>query len=144
MGNLCGKPPTIIKDCEESPKGRKLVRGTSELRAPRAVSSRRNDSYRVKNKLSSGELKFQLVDKKVNGSRRVRDDYYEKTKENSEVVNDYPGAGSVPNATEGEQIAAGWPSWLASAAGEAVKGWIPRKADTFEKLDKVWSLSFRN
>ncbi|MCD9642267.1 Cyclin-dependent kinase 12 [Datura stramonium] len=38
---------------------------------------------------------------------------------------------------EGELIAAGWPSSLAAVAGEAINGWIPRKADTFEKLDKI-------
>ncbi|KAJ6422226.1 hypothetical protein OIU84_027221 [Salix udensis] len=30
-----------------------------------------------------------------------------------------------------------WPKWLEAAAGEAVKGWLPRRADSFEKLDKV-------
>lgn len=31
----------------------------------------------------------------------------------------------------------GWPSWLSAVAGDAIQGWIPRRADTFEKLDKV-------
>ncbi|KAJ4873274.1 Protein kinase superfamily protein [Raphanus sativus] len=30
-----------------------------------------------------------------------------------------------------------WPSWLASVAGEAIKGWVPRYADSYEKLDKI-------
>ncbi|XP_010471165.1 PREDICTED: probable serine/threonine-protein kinase At1g09600 [Camelina sativa] len=30
-----------------------------------------------------------------------------------------------------------WPSWLASVAGEAIKGWVPRCAESFEKLDKI-------
>ncbi|GMI85090.1 hypothetical protein like AT1G71530 [Hibiscus trionum] len=30
-----------------------------------------------------------------------------------------------------------WPSWLASVAGEAVKGWKPRRAESFEKLEKI-------
>uniref|UniRef100_A0A6N2L4T6 Uncharacterized protein n=1 Tax=Salix viminalis TaxID=40686 RepID=A0A6N2L4T6_SALVM len=34
-------------------------------------------------------------------------------------------------------VAAGWPSWLATVAGEAIKGWLPRHADSFEKLDKL-------
>ncbi|XP_045793768.1 protein IMPAIRED IN BABA-INDUCED STERILITY 1-like isoform X3 [Trifolium pratense] len=38
---------------------------------------------------------------------------------------------------EGEQIAAGWPSWLTSVAGEAIHGLVPLKTDSFEKLDKV-------
>ncbi|KAG9130267.1 hypothetical protein Leryth_004249 [Lithospermum erythrorhizon] len=44
---------------------------------------------------------------------------------------------SVRNGVDAAQEAAGWPSWLTSAAGEAIKGWIPRKADSFEKLDKI-------
>lgn len=43
----------------------------------------------------------------------------------------------VPRSAEAELIAAGWPYWLTSVAGEAIKGWIPRRADSFEKLDKV-------
>ncbi|KAF2299376.1 hypothetical protein GH714_031769 [Hevea brasiliensis] len=36
-----------------------------------------------------------------------------------------------------EQIAAGWPSWLSSAAEEAIHGWLPLRADAFEKLEKI-------
>lgn len=44
---------------------------------------------------------------------------------------------SVPNGERGAQIVAGWPSWLTAVAGEAISGWVPRKAESFEKLDKV-------
>lgn len=44
---------------------------------------------------------------------------------------------SLPRGAEGEQIAAGWPSWLTSVAGEAIQGWVPRSADSFEKLNKI-------
>uniref|UniRef100_M4EPR7 Protein kinase domain-containing protein n=1 Tax=Brassica campestris TaxID=3711 RepID=M4EPR7_BRACM len=44
---------------------------------------------------------------------------------------------SVSNGERGAQVVAGWPSWLASVAGEAINGWIPRKADSFEKLEKI-------
>ncbi|KAL3641481.1 hypothetical protein CASFOL_016449 [Castilleja foliolosa] len=37
----------------------------------------------------------------------------------------------------GEQVAAGWPSWLSSVAGEAIRGWAPRSADSYEKLNKI-------
>ncbi|KAK9748643.1 hypothetical protein RND81_02G071600 [Saponaria officinalis] len=37
----------------------------------------------------------------------------------------------------GDQVAAGWPSWLTSVAGEAIQGWLPRRADSFEKLEKI-------
>ncbi|KAI3953809.1 hypothetical protein MKW98_017633 [Papaver atlanticum] len=38
---------------------------------------------------------------------------------------------------EGEQVAAGWPSWLSAVAGEAIHGWIPLRAESFEKLEKI-------
>lgn len=37
----------------------------------------------------------------------------------------------------GEQVAAGWPPWLSDVLGEALDGWLPRRADSFEKIDKV-------
>lgn len=43
----------------------------------------------------------------------------------------------VPRVVEAEQVAAGWPPWLVAVAPEAVRGWVPRRAESFEKLDKV-------
>ena len=42
-----------------------------------------------------------------------------------------------PNYVFGELAAAGWPSWLVVVAGEALKGCIPLKADTFNKFGKA-------
>jgi hypothetical protein len=81
-----------------------------------------------------------LIDKQANGSVRLHNEHLERKREKMEyVVAQYPGMGTVPKATEGEQIAAGWPSWLAAVAGEAIRGWTPRRADSFQKLDKVCS-----
>lgn len=44
---------------------------------------------------------------------------------------------SVRNGVDGAQVVAGWPPWLTAVAGEAIKGWVPRRADSFEKLDKI-------
>lgn len=30
-----------------------------------------------------------------------------------------------------------WPTWLVAVAGDVIKDWKPRRANTFEKLDKV-------
>ncbi|CAN1175566.1 Probable serine/threonine-protein kinase At1g54610 [Linum perenne] len=30
-----------------------------------------------------------------------------------------------------------WPQWLTSVAGDAVRGWLPRQANTFQKLEKI-------
>ncbi|XP_075476142.1 putative serine/threonine-protein kinase At1g54610 [Primulina tabacum] len=137
MGCVCGKASSVIKDGEESPKQRELIRKTSELRVARAISSKREESFRLKENLENRSVRIGLIDKKVNGSRRVRDDYYDKKREAPEAVNKFPLVANIPKAVEGEQVAAGWPSWLVAGAGEALRGWIPRKADTFEKLDKI-------
>lgn len=40
-------------------------------------------------------------------------------------------------AKEEPEVASGWPAWLVSVAGEALVGWTPRRASSFEKLEKV-------
>ncbi|XP_058727413.1 cyclin-dependent kinase C-2 C-like [Vicia villosa] len=45
--------------------------------------------------------------------------------------------GFTQRHVEAEQNAAGWPPWLTASAAEAVQGWIPLKADSFQKLDKI-------
>lgn len=36
----------------------------------------------------------------------------------------------------------GWPAWLVDVAGDVIKDWTPRRANTFEKLSKVLNLRF--
>lgn len=48
--------------------------------------------------------------------------------------------GSVSNGDRAAKVIAGWPSWLVSVAGEAINGWIPRSADSFQKLEMVSGL----
>ncbi|CAO2210361.1 unnamed protein product [Urochloa humidicola] len=48
-----------------------------------------------------------------------------------------PRIRDVPNGVQGEHVAAGWPRWLTEVAAEAVRGWQPRRAESFEKLDKI-------
>uniref|UniRef100_A0ACD5VQE0 Uncharacterized protein n=1 Tax=Avena sativa TaxID=4498 RepID=A0ACD5VQE0_AVESA len=50
----------------------------------------------------------------------------------------------VPRAVEAEQVAAGWPPWLVNVAAEAVRGWVPRRAESFEKLDKIGQGTYSN
>ncbi|CAL4972361.1 unnamed protein product [Urochloa decumbens] len=40
--------------------------------------------------------------------------------------------------------ASGWPLWLAEAAGDALRGWAPRGADAFQKLEKIGSGTYSN
>ncbi|KAM1173580.1 hypothetical protein FF1_026259 [Malus domestica] len=50
----------------------------------------------------------------------------------------------LPKQWRGEQVAAGWPHWLVEACGEALNGWIPRSADTFEKIEKIGGGTYGN
>ncbi|XP_056168225.1 probable serine/threonine-protein kinase At1g54610 isoform X2 [Syzygium oleosum] len=52
--------------------------------------------------------------------------------------------GNLPKHTRGEQVAAGWPSWLSDICGEALSGWTPRRANTFEKIDKIGQGTYSN
>ncbi|CAL0316587.1 unnamed protein product [Lupinus luteus] len=55
-----------------------------------------------------------------------------------------PRLSNPPKHLQGEQVAAGWPSWLTAVCGEALSGWTPRKADTFEKIDKIGQGTYSN
>ncbi|XP_024960992.1 probable serine/threonine-protein kinase At1g54610 [Cynara cardunculus var. scolymus] len=55
-----------------------------------------------------------------------------------------PRLSNPPKNIHGEQIAAGWPAWLSAVAGEAINGWTPRRADTFEKIDKIGQGTYSN
>ncbi|XP_058752928.1 probable serine/threonine-protein kinase At1g54610 [Vicia villosa] len=55
-----------------------------------------------------------------------------------------PRLSNPPKHLLGEQVAAGWPPWLTAVCGEALSGWIPRKADTFEKIDKIGQGTYSN
>lgn len=141
MGCIYTKASSAVqdRDSQESSmkKSSSLSKRSSDLRVN---SSRRHDGVRVNDRLRlhSGELKPMRIDKKANGSIRVHDDQVAKRREMSEVpVTNHLRMGRVPMATSGEQVAAGWPAWLSNAAGEAIKGWVPRSANTFEKLEKV-------
>jgi serine/threonine protein kinase len=48
------------------------------------------------------------------------------------------------NHSEAELVAAGWPAWMAAFAGEAIHGWIPRRAESFEKLYKIGQGTYSN
>ncbi|XP_041006170.1 probable serine/threonine-protein kinase At1g54610 isoform X2 [Juglans microcarpa x Juglans regia] len=148
MGCMCTKASSAVqdRDSQESSmkKSSSLSKRSSDLRVN---SSRRHDGIRVNDRLRlhSDELKGMRIDKKANGSIRVHDDQIMKRRETSEaLVTDHPRVGRVPKATSGEQIAAGWPAWLSNAAGEAIKGWVPRSANTFEKLEKIGQGTYSN
>ncbi|OMO55626.1 hypothetical protein CCACVL1_27133 [Corchorus capsularis] len=144
MGCICCKP-SAIEDSKESPRERPLSKASSDVRVSRATSSRREEAYRAKDRYDSNEGRTMLIDKQVNGSVRLHGENTDRKREKMEyVVSQHPAMGSVPKAAEGEQVAAGWPTWLAAVAGEAIRGWVPRRADSFEKLDKIGQGTYSN
>ncbi|KAI8555846.1 hypothetical protein RHMOL_Rhmol05G0205800 [Rhododendron molle] len=75
-------------------------------------------------------------EEKVDGDRRSHGER-RRSKPNPRLSN-------PPKHKHGEQVAAGWPSWLSAHVGEAIDGWLPRRADTFEKIDKIGSGTYSN
>ncbi|KAL6199161.1 hypothetical protein ACLB2K_028948 [Fragaria x ananassa] len=144
MGCMYCKP-SAIEDSKESPRERLSNKAASDSQAGRVASSRREEAYRAKDRYDSNDGRAMLIDKLSNGAARSHGENYERKREKMEYVTAlHPGMGCIPKAAEGEQVAAGWPSWLAGVAGEAIKGWIPRRADSFEKLDKIGQGTYSN
>ncbi|KAL9322458.1 hypothetical protein ACSQ67_010511 [Phaseolus vulgaris] len=115
-------------------------RRASEMKVSALSSKKRVDGVWGKDKVLDGaDMKVSLIGKESVGSMRLFDSQNgKKKKEKPEsAALDHPGLGRVPKGLEGEQVAAGWPTWLSSVAGEAIQGWIPRRADTFERFGKI-------
>lgn len=144
MGCLCSKGTDVndhVAEYEaEKEKGRS--KPSAQLSPPEEVTVKGNDgSGRSRSSASSARAngvesnsKDKIIDRPKNGHRRylTLDSMRERAKQErgSSVA-------GLPHGAKGEQAAAGWPPWLTSAAGEAVKGWAPRSADSYEKLKKV-------
>ncbi|KAJ8532371.1 hypothetical protein K7X08_012294 [Anisodus acutangulus] len=136
MGCICGKP-SAIEDSRDSPRERLSSKSAASLRGQRAGgSSRREEAYRAKDRLDSIDGKTMLIDKQVNERKREKREFI--------VATNHLRIGILPKSSEGEQVAAGWPPWLAAVAGEAIGGWVPRRADSFEKLDKIGQGTYSN
>ncbi|KAJ0964814.1 hypothetical protein J5N97_025952 [Dioscorea zingiberensis] len=131
MGCVCGKS-AVAEDGRSEPAAAKLASSASASRREEAVAGTRGTGvgvYLGEKKQGSGPLRAGGQD----GERR-------KDRQGQEL-RPLP---SIPKALEGEQVAAGWPVWLASVAAEAIRGWVPRRADSFEKLDKIGQGTYSN
>ncbi|KAL3578169.1 hypothetical protein D5086_019673 [Populus alba] len=91
----------------------------------------RKDAGNVIVSLEEGDKKTKLVDEKKKGR-------HESVAMDSESIDDQPRM-MIRMISMRRPSAAreAWPQWLTAAAGEAVEGWLPRRADSFEKLDKI-------
>ncbi|GLU06423.1 hypothetical protein SLE2022_234610 [Rubroshorea leprosula] len=151
MGCIGSKAQNTVPEYNHGDSKEKLTRKDSvEKLVSRGNSARRGEVVRSSNRFDGGNIKVMLVDKKESSSCRFYDNHQveKKSLDKFEVIDKrvqkgevtvvaHPGLGRLPKSTEGELVVAGWPSWLAAVAGEAIKGWIPRQANSFERLDKI-------
>ncbi|XP_077226650.1 protein kinase superfamily protein [Tasmannia lanceolata] len=144
MGGICCKA-SAIEDSRESPRERvsnKLPSNERITVASLRHSLRREEIVHGK-EVDKREGRVVVLEKQGNGSVRVEGENFERKREKQAYLH-HPGVGTIPKVIEGEQVAAGWPAWLAAVAGEAIRGWTPRRADSFEKLDKIGQGTYSN
>ncbi|KAK3159813.1 hypothetical protein QOZ80_1BG0051380 [Eleusine coracana subsp. coracana] len=130
MGCVCGRP-SVVDDgpCQTTPPP------ASKLSAAAAgVAAVRREEEVLKQQQ-------QLQHARV-GSRR--EEVLERRRAMLAMAAACQARSPVPRTVEGEQVAAGWPPWLVAVAPEAVRGWVPRRAESFEKLDKIGQGTYSN
>lgn len=103
-------------------------------------TSKRDDSVaaKVEGEGKAEEVRTEETQKK----EKVEDD--QQSREQRRRSKPSTKLGNLPKHIRGEQVAAGWPSWLSDICGEALNGWIPRRANTFEKIDKIGQGTYSN
>ncbi|MCO5562608.1 hypothetical protein L7F22_016236 [Adiantum nelumboides] len=152
MGCACSKAE-VLDDPSPITKGsNRLSRQSSERHSNLAAAAANKANH-------SQHLSGILSEKQERGSRRLiqdhQGDYHhnrsQRIKHSHELSQPLvppsrhrERIGNLPKHVEGEQVAAGWPAWLSAVAGEAIQGWIPRRADSFEKLDKIGQGTYSN
>ncbi|KAJ6682888.1 hypothetical protein OIU74_021026 [Salix koriyanagi] len=117
-----------------------IVSESKEVKNPRVESNRKVEDVSVtKTDTTSSAVEIQneeTHEEKVDGDKKTRGER-RRSRPNSKP-------GNLPRQMRGQQVAAGWPPWLSAVCGEALNGWIPRRADTFEKIDKIGSGTYSN
>ncbi|KAA8540643.1 hypothetical protein F0562_024438 [Nyssa sinensis] len=110
-----------------------------------AAANRRRDIRRR----SPGVLHRRRTVKKpsepVSDAVRIRKNGIERENEKIGLPGAFPAADPLkPKPVYGLKTIQGWPSWLSAVAGDAIKDWTPRRANTFEKLDKIGQGTYSN
>lgn len=121
MGGICAKFFSASKHSQESGKKGDFIKERSGIPVKQMNPSDRNENIVNKGGLG-GDKQLVLTDAKATSSGSAR---------GSLKIT------SILRAIEGEQVAAGWPPWLAMADSEAIRGWIPRSASTFKKIERI-------
>ncbi|PKI44649.1 hypothetical protein CRG98_035004, partial [Punica granatum] len=120
MGCVLGKGSSQPGVSSE-PKNPRVESGKSEVAAARVETTGNSRLEEVRESEAEKEEKVEGGQKSRESRRRSRQN---------------PRPRNVPKQSRAEQVAAGWPPWLTDICGEALSGWVPRRANTFEKIDK--------
>lgn len=114
---------------------------SSSVRAGKLSSGsvRGGNNPSVQNGNASGSLRGGNLEGsgKTRIVERPKDGHYKRSTTDMGAKHATSRMMSMPHGAKGEQAAAGWPSWLTSVAAEAIQGWVPRSAESFEKLHKI-------
>ncbi|BBN68491.1 CDC2C, partial [Prunus dulcis] len=115
----------------------------SKINRSKSKSKSKSNSNSSEFKKTNSKKDIQRQDKSEDRSRELIQ-LKKPKKEKEGSLNSYNShnshnGGKAADLASGwaEQVAAGWPSWLSAAAGEAIYGWVPLKADSYEKLEKI-------
>ncbi|XP_057502998.1 probable serine/threonine-protein kinase At1g54610 [Actinidia eriantha] len=137
MGCVLGKEVSsgIVSEAKEEKREVENERRTKNLSVV-SSGTLRVEETRIDNAKSGVSNGVTRKEEKVDGDRRSQGER-RRSKPNPRLSN-------PPKHKHGEQVAAGWPSWLSAHVGEAIDGWLPRRADTFEKIDKIGSGTYSN
>jgi hypothetical protein len=143
MGCLCGKPSLPDQE-SESPKERNGTR-TAIRRSSISAKVETTDTIYVAGDKDKERSKVRSKQNGTTSSAAMPEEAGERRRDRSSGhAEPHPRANRPSKNLEGEQVAAGWPAWLSAVAGEAIKGWIPRHAASFEKIDKIGQGTYSN
>ncbi|KAL0722667.1 hypothetical protein Bca4012_037266 [Brassica carinata] len=134
--------PSPIEDSKDSPP---IEPSSSEYRVSRpVVTSSRREEPPLRTKEQPDVVTVRPKQGNVSRGESLSSRRREQKKTENVAASNFPMGITISKGVEGEFVAAGWPPWLASVAGEAIKGWVPRRADSFEKLDKIGQGTYSN
>jgi len=152
MGCICSKDSSnkdrVDEYEKEKEKEKESNKSSVQLVAP-SVSTAESDSARGKDgsvprivDSSSQAIKGSVIvatEDKSNHSDATKSQLQRRVTVTCGVDDKMPMMSRILSVQHiaGEQVDFGWPIWLSSVAAEAIKGWVPRRADSFEKLGQV-------
>lgn len=146
MGGLCSKESNAYDGVSQNGQQKEEQRMVAPLKEEVKVglhdsknegSARSRFKTTLEKNISSVRPAIVEENPKTTIIERPKDGHHRHLTMDSSKVERMYHVASIPHRATAEHVAVGWPSWLVSVAGEAIKGWTPRSTDSYEKLSKV-------